>query len=272
MRFKPLALMLLFVAMGHGVGLAQTVEEEKKAVKEYVPPPEILADTQELAAATNTIIELTNKFREAQGLPPVTTQPQLAAAAEYFADFMATAYKYGHSADGKKPAERAKKYGYDYCIVSENIAYQFSSVGFSPEEVAEKFETGWENSPDHRKNMLDADVTDMGVAVFQSQQTGYYFAVQMFGRPKSLAIEFTMFNRTGKLLVYESRDRRMSLPPDYNRVHYLCRPTEIKLLNVIEAEPEKTEVLAKFKPAAKSIYTITSSHGKLVVSVQEQKP
>lgn len=36
---------------------------------------------------------------------------------------MAKTGKYGHAADGRKPAERAAAHGYEYCIVRENIAY-----------------------------------------------------------------------------------------------------------------------------------------------------
>lgn len=38
-----------------------------------------------------------------------------------------------------------------YCIVSENIAHQYNSLGFTTEELAEQFVQGWKNSPGHRK-------------------------------------------------------------------------------------------------------------------------
>ena len=44
---------------------------------------------------------------------------------------MARTGKFSHSADGSEPAARAKRFGYEYCIVAENIAYIFSSEGMA---------------------------------------------------------------------------------------------------------------------------------------------
>jgi len=38
--------------------------------------------------------------------------------------------------------------------------------------------------------MLDPDVTEIGVAIAQSEESQYFYAVQVFGRPKSLSIAF----------------------------------------------------------------------------------
>ena len=43
----------------------------------------------------------------------------------------------------------------------------------------------------------DPDVTETGVAVARSEKTGYYYGVQMFGRPKSAAVVFKVENRAG---------------------------------------------------------------------------
>ena len=87
--------------------------------------------------------------------------------AQAFADYMARTDRYGHTADGNQPSDRAKARGYDYCIVLENIAYAFNSEGFTGEKLAGQFVTGWQNSPGHRRNMLDPDVTETGVAVLK---------------------------------------------------------------------------------------------------------
>jgi uncharacterized protein YkwD len=56
--------------------------------------------------------------------------------AQYFADYMARTDEYGHHADGRSPMERARRQGYAPCIVSENIAYRYTSdpEGFTAEE------------------------------------------------------------------------------------------------------------------------------------------
>jgi hypothetical protein len=182
---------------------------------------------------------------------------------------MATENKYGHTADGNKPSERAEKHHYDYCIISENIAYLYSSEGLSPEEVATRFASGWENSPEHRKNMLDPDVTETGVAVAQSKKTGYYFAVQMFGRPKSLRIEFELVNRSPATIQYHLGGRLLTLPTNYRRIHTLCRPTEVSLSTADSQDPKKEHVFYKFQTVPRTSFEIAGKAGQL--SVQKAK-
>ena len=130
------------------------------------------------------IVEGTNAFRHSQRLPDVAIDRKLSRAAQSFADYMAKHDELAHAADGKQPWDRARAQGYDYCLVSENIGYQFHSRGFETAELARAFVEGWKHSPGHRKNMMERDAIDIGVAVARSAKTGRYYAVQMFGRPK----------------------------------------------------------------------------------------
>ena len=75
--------------------------------------------------------------------------------------------------------------------------------------------------------MLDADVTETGVAVARSEETGYYYAVQMFGRPKSKAFEFKVTNQSDAAVEYVIGDRAFQLPPGLTRTHQRCRPSEV---------------------------------------------
>ena len=92
---------------------------------------------------------------------------------------MAATDMYGHEADGRQPWDRVRTQGYDYCEVAENIAYAWRTNGFSPEQLVNEFVQGWEHSPEHRKNMLNPDLTEIGVAVARSPDTGLYYAVQI---------------------------------------------------------------------------------------------
>jgi uncharacterized protein YkwD len=179
--------------------------------------------------AVKLIIDKTNEFRRQDGKEPVKPNDQLTKTAQYFADFMARTDEYGHEADGKKPADRAKEHGYEYCIVLENIAYLYHSTGFSAQELGEKFFEGWKNSAGHRKNMLDPDVTETGVAVARSAESGYYYAVQMFGRPKSLSIQFQIANQSDSTVSYQIGEQKFDLEPRYIRMHERCRPEELVL-------------------------------------------
>lgn len=127
---------------------------------------------------------LINDFRNATGLQPIEREARLGEAARYFVDYMAAHGKLDHQADGTTPAARVKQRGYDYCIVSENIAYVYDSRGFTPERLAHHFVEGWEKSPGHRANILDADITQTGLAVARSANNKYY-AAQLFARPRS---------------------------------------------------------------------------------------
>jgi len=138
--------------------------------------------------AEKYVFEDTNAFRGEQGQRELAVDKTLAATAQRFADYMARTGKYAHDADGRTPGQRLRAAGYDYCMVAENIAFAFDSRGFRTQHLADKFVDGWKASPGHRKNMLDAEATVMGIAIAQSPSTGYYYAVQMFARP-------TRFNR-----------------------------------------------------------------------------
>ncbi|HVF65238.1 MAG TPA: CAP domain-containing protein [Casimicrobiaceae bacterium] len=180
--------------------------------------------------AATRVGSATNDFRGEHKLARLTHDEELAKAATYFAEYMARTGRYGHGADGNSATGRAKKFGYDYCIVAENIAYQFSSRGFSTDDLATRLFEGWRNSPGHRKNMLDPDVTETAVAIASSRDTGYFYAVQLFGRPQSASIVFSIENRSATVVEYTLEEQRFPLPPRVTRTHERCRPSTLTVL------------------------------------------
>lgn len=210
----------------------QSVEEVDSAVPDRKLESEPSAAQADVSNVSRLILKDTNGFRKKHDLGPVDQVDELASTAKYFADYMARTGKYGHQADGNKPSQRAKEHGYEFCIVLENIAYAYRSTGFEGEPLANQFMKGWKNSEGHRENMLDPDVTEIGVAV-SVDANGQYFAVQMFGRPESEAIRFEVTNRSGQEVAYlvnrKNSDRRFPLPPRTTRTHTMCRPTSIDL-------------------------------------------
>jgi uncharacterized protein YkwD len=194
---------------------------------ETLQPPDVLPKNLgqlDTAAAARQIVARTNEFRVAQKREKVTTSDELTATARDFARYMARTLRYGHEADDRTPAERAKQHDYAYCIVLENIAYQYNSEGFMVDELTSAFVEGWEKSPEHRENMLDPDVTETGVAVVESKETGYFFAVQMFGRPRSQRIQVEVENKADVPITYQLDDREFKLVPRQIRTHERCRP------------------------------------------------
>lgn len=203
--------------------------------------PGVLPD---LSLVTQQIIARTNAFRRQENRLPVEANPQLSEAATYFADYMGGTSQYGHEADGGTPASRADRYGYDHCIIAENIAYQYSSTGFTPEALASGLVEGWKRSSGHRRNILDPDVSATGVAVARSGKTGYYYAVQMFGRPKASTVAFAIANRSRTAVAYKLDDQQFSLPPRSTGSHERCRPAQLTLLpsgSAVEAPPIRPE-------------------------------
>lgn len=188
--------------------------------------------TADIARVPHLIVRYTNALRTAHGAQPTVVNEELSRAAGYFADFMARTDRHSHEADGNTPSARAKQYGYNFCMVSENIAMQFHSLGFATEELAERFVVGWENSPGHRKNMLDPDAMETGTAVARSARTGRYYAVQMFGRPRSAMYAFEIANESATAVRYQLGSRGYELPPRRIRTHEECRATRLVMQNL----------------------------------------
>lgn len=182
------------------------------------------------AEVAERVFRKTNAFRTANRLEPLRVTRELTDAAQRFAEFMASTDQYGHDADGRTPAERARAHGYDYCVIAENIAFRFSSSGFDADQLAAQLMEGWEQSPRHRHNMLLASVLDLGVGVARSGRAHRYYAVQIFGRPKSAASRFEIVNRTEAPVRYELDAEAFVLPPRVSRTHQGCFRGALKLV------------------------------------------
>ena len=187
------------------------------------------AAAPDLARVQALIIERTNDFRREQGRESVHSDRKLEAAARYFAEYMARNDRYGHEADGKTPADRAARHGYDHCLVAENISFQYSSEDFATADLARRYVEGWKKSPGHRTNMLLPAAQDTAVAVARSAKSGRYYAVQMFGRRKSHSVEFRIANHARENVAYRIGDSEYSLAPGTARIHTHCAPEELAL-------------------------------------------
>jgi uncharacterized protein YkwD len=220
---------------------AHEVEIVPESAKDAKP-----SETRDYADVARQIAEQANEFRRAQGRGKLATNKPLTAAAKEFATYMAREHRYGHTADDRTPAERAEAQDYDYCIVLENIAYQFSTRGFTPEVLSARNSKGWEESPEHRENLLDPDVTEIGVGVAQSVDTGYYFAVQLLGRPKSAAITFELANKSDTAIQYDLDGKTYDLTPRQIRTHQRCRPPKVvaEWPKELKREPETLQPTA----------------------------
>ncbi len=180
------------------------------------------AESPDLPDAARRVVEGTNALRRAGGRAALQPEAKLLAAARGFAEWMAKHDEYGHEADGKLPRDRARAQGYEDCMVSENIAYQMSSKGFTTAELARGLVEGWKGSPGHRRNMVDPDAVHTAVAIARSDDSDRYYAVQMFGRPRALRIRFQVRNESGDSLAYRVGEREFTLKGRSTRSHEVC--------------------------------------------------
>ena len=148
------------------------------------------AVTPDIPKTEIAIVEMTNAFRQENRLAAVQLNPTLTQAARTYAQFLATTELFSHEADGRRPADRARAAGYQFCEIAENLASFVDSRGFETRDLARQMVEGWKNSPSHRKALLAPGVTELGVAVVKVKGAEKYLSVQLFGRPESLQFSF----------------------------------------------------------------------------------
>jgi hypothetical protein len=169
------------------------------------------------------IAEMTNVFRKENRLGDLKPNAALAAAARAFAEYLAKSGKFAHEADGREPQQRAEAQGYRYCLVAENLAMNLDSRGFESRQLAREAVEGWKASPGHRANMLEAGVTEIGVAVARAPaEDPKFISVQLLGRPESLKIKFSVENRTGAAVRYALGEEAHALPARTIVTHTMC--------------------------------------------------
>ena len=109
------------------------------------------------SAETGNVRSLLNAERARNGLGPLRRSRQLTASASVHADDMAARGYFSHTgSNGASLGGRVRRQGYGYCVVAENISKGRSD----PAAVI----AGWMASPGHRRNILNPDVTEFGLA------------------------------------------------------------------------------------------------------------
>lgn len=125
------------------------------------------------------LIELTNKNRQAEGIQPLKENQKLNEMAYFKAkDMIEKGYFSHYSPTGVSPWHWFKKGNYNYQFAGENLA-----IGFLDSE--ELFQ-GWMNSLSHKKNILNPNYQEIGIAIvrgnFQGADTT--LVVQFLGSPQ----------------------------------------------------------------------------------------
>jgi uncharacterized protein YkwD len=145
------------------------------------PPPEArpsiapVAQPVPAGGVAAQVVSLTNLERSKVGCPALAVDPRLTAAAQAHSMDMAVRGYFDHdSPDGRTPFQRIGDAGYPFSIAAENIA--------AGQRTAPDVITGWMNSADHRANIVNCALTQIGVGYATGGSYGTYWT-QDFGTP-----------------------------------------------------------------------------------------
>ncbi len=128
-------------------------------------------------------LELANRDRAIEGLPPMEVDLELSQAAQHHADDMLRRNYFDHySPEGESPRDRLAAVGRQG-FPAENIA-----MTENPRErrlkaqLLETFQSQWMQSASHRRNLMNPNYERFGYGLAIDSETGRAFAVQMFTR------------------------------------------------------------------------------------------
>jgi uncharacterized protein YkwD len=155
-NFKSAALVAMAALLALG-GCASEVPVEQPSMYINMAEPGAKLDAQ----AAATMISL---YRKNNGVGAVVIDPELMRVAEAQSQVMASRNKLDHDVRAPLP-KRLQSAGYPSTLAVENV-----SAGYHT--LAEAF-SGWRDSPPHRANMLQSDVTKMGIAASYAPNTKY---------------------------------------------------------------------------------------------------
>ena len=136
----------------------------------------------ETATAERVLFDVANRERAAQGLAQLRWDNALANAARKHAQLMAERNTLSHQFPGEAALQdRARVAGARFTEIAENVAEGAS---------ADVIHASWMHSPPHRANLLDPELTAIGIAVVGTASrdgvgrggAGMLFAVQDFSQ------------------------------------------------------------------------------------------
>ena len=146
----------------------ENIKQEEKAGTPP-PPDEKQAQETRISEFAQRVIDLTNEHREANGLKPLTHDPELSRVAQQKSVDMHQNNYFSHTSPTYgSPFDMMRDSGIEYKTAGENIAQGQRT----PEAVVE----AWMNSSGHRANILNPDFTHIGVGVEKDE----YHWTQMF--------------------------------------------------------------------------------------------
>ncbi|ALC92237.1 sporulation protein [Bacillus sp. FJAT-18017] len=140
-------------------------------VKQAAPAPAKQASSA-LSAYEQQVVTLTNQERAKAGLPALKIDENLSKVAREKSRDMGAKNYFSHTSPTYgSPFDMMKQFGISYRTAGENIAMGQRT----PQEVV----TAWMNSEGHRKNIMSADFTHIGVGHIEN---GNYWTQMFIGK------------------------------------------------------------------------------------------
>ena len=132
---------------------------------------------EDLARVNKWVLVLTNAERARHGVPPLQHHFKLDEVAAFHSRNMVTHGFFAHEdSQGRSPQGRLE------LLHPELIAGVGENIAMVPEEPDEELAISlvrrWMDSPGHRRNILDATYSHLGVGLFRTGR--YIFATQLF--------------------------------------------------------------------------------------------
>ena len=136
-----------------------------------------MIDHGDLDIITSDVIRYTNRMRRRNGLDTLKKSQLLTKAAQAHVDDMDAVGRYlGHeSSDGRELRDRINQVGYEWSYIAENAA---SGQGSAKDVVK-----SWMNSTGHRANLLNKEISEIGVGYAIDDQSGATYWIQKFAAP-----------------------------------------------------------------------------------------
>lgn len=208
------------------------------------------------------IINLTNQERAKYNLPELTANSALTKAARQKAEAIFASQQFSHNFGAKKFSQWIKEQGYQYAIVGENLAINFTA--------SEPLLNAWLASPTHKKNILHQDYREIGVSVQTADWQGEQatLVVELFGAPAALAEQLVPDTLQQKNEVNISLNPAQLITPNLAE-QYLnnIAPDTYSLPPVAETKIELPITIIKNKTAAMTYLWLTAQVTMLYMSL-----